>query len=56
MSESNNIGNNMLTNNIRTSQTLPAHNNSAEGAITVHHQSVSVTSPTEEPLPVGYEN
>lgn len=53
MNVSNNLVNNALTNNIRTSQTPPAHNNPAEGTITVHHQNGPVTLPIDEPLPVG---
>jgi len=54
MNVSNNLVNNALTNNIRTSQTPPSHNNSAEGTITVHHQNGPVTLPIEEPLPAGF--
>jgi len=54
MNVSNSLVNNALTNNIRTSQTPPSHNNSAEGTITVHHQNGPVTLPIEEALPVGF--
>ncbi|KAL5237168.1 hypothetical protein ACI65C_004578 [Semiaphis heraclei] len=55
MNASNHLVNNALTNNIRTSQNPSSHNNSAEGTITVHHQSGPVTLPIEEPLPAGWE-